>query len=216
MNRHAFTPSPSTTRLGPGSSGLILTPEEFDALTPVQCDPRYRYQLIRGVLIVSPIADGGQADPNEELGYLLRSYRDHHPQGLALDLTLPERYVAGLVNRRLVDRVIWAGLGRWPDEAKDVPTIVVEFVSARRRDWLRDYEEKRVEYLTAGVREYWVIDRFRRTLTVFLGQPEEAAPRRISETETYETALLPGFELPLARLLERADRWSKGRRRKSP
>lgn len=198
-------------RLGLGSAGLSMTPEEFDAIAPEDCDRRYRYQLIRGVLVVSPIAGGGQADPNEELGYLLRSYRDHHPDGLALDLTLPERYVAGLVDRRLADRVIWAGLGRWPDESKDVPTIVVEFVSARRRDWIRDYEEKRAEYLAAGVREYWVIDRFRRTLTVFSRQPEGAVPMVVAEGEIYRTDLLPGFELPLSRLLAIADRWA-GRR----
>ena len=54
-------------------------------------------------------------------------------------------------NRRRADRVIWTGLGRVPDPEKDIPSIVVEFVSKRRRDALRDYEAKRDEYLAAGV-----------------------------------------------------------------
>ena len=40
-------------------------------------------------------------------------------------------------------------------------------------------------------------------MTVFCGTGEE---RVVSERETYTTDLLPGFELPLARLLTIADR----------
>ena len=133
------------------------------------------------------------------------------PKGRALDLTLPERIIFGPVNRRRPDRVIWAGLGRFPDEEQDVPTIIVEFVSGRRRDRLRDYEEKRDEYLAAGAREYWVIDRFRRTMTVFRNMPGGVDTLTVKEDEGYRTDLLPGFELPLARLLATADRWSRAR-----
>ena len=86
-------------------------------------------------------------------------------------------------------------------------------VSPRRRDWIRDDEEKWVEYLAAGVREYWVIDRFRRTLTAFKGQPEGIAPVVVKEGEVYQTDPLPGFELLLARLLATADRWAGRRHR---
>ena len=61
--------------------------------------------------------------------------------------------------------MIWAGLGRVPNPQTDVPAIVVEFVSRRHRDRVRD-EVKRREYLAIGVLEYWVIDRFRRIMTV--------------------------------------------------
>jgi hypothetical protein len=64
-----------------------------------------------------------------------------------------------------------------------------------------------------GVREYWAIDRFRRRLTVyrFIGEKDEGLS--IPEDQTYETPLLPGFVLPLKRLLASADRWAKQRRR---
>ncbi len=94
----------------------------------------------------------------------------------------------------------WDGV---PDVEHDLPTIVVEFVSRGKRDWIRDYEEKRGEYLALGVREYWVIDRFRRTMTVFRQPPAEPAEQVIDEKGTYRTPILPGFELPLARLSER-------------
>jgi Uma2 family endonuclease len=57
------------------------------------------------------------------------------------------------------------------------------------------------------VREYWVIDRFQRTLTVFRKQAGKVKKQVISEKQTYATDLLPGFELPLAKLLALADRW---------
>ncbi|CAN5696811.1 hypothetical protein BH23PLA1_BH23PLA1_32910 [soil metagenome] len=197
------------TRLGPGSAGVLMTPEEFDALRIEDFDDRYRYELIRGVLVVSPFPSNAEVDPNEELGHLLRTYKDVDPQGATLDVTMPERIVPGTPERRRADRVIYVGLGRLPDTEVDVPAIVVEFVSSKKRDFLRDYEQKREEYLAAGVLEYWVIDRFRRTLTVFRTTPEGSMTVVLPESESYQTDLLPGFSLPLARLLAKADAWPR-------
>jgi hypothetical protein len=61
--------------------------------------------------------------------------------------------------------VIWTGLGRTPNFRTDVPRVVVEFVSEGRRNWQRDYVVKREEYQELGVGEYWIIDRFSRTMT---------------------------------------------------
>ncbi len=107
------------------------------------------------------------------------------------------------------DRVVWIGLGRVPDPVVDIPAIVAEFVSKRKRDRVRDYQEKRREYQAIGVREYWVIDRFDRTMVIFKNIPGEATETIVKAEETYRTALLPGFELPLARLLKVADDWAK-------
>jgi len=43
---------------------------------------------------------------------------------------------------------------------------VVEFPSRRPADQRRDYDEKQAEYRD-GVREYWIVDRFRRHMTVY-------------------------------------------------
>jgi Uma2 family endonuclease len=184
---------------------MLMTPEEFDAVTEV--DELYVYELIHGVLIVSPPPDEGERDPNEELGHLLRIYRDQ--DGSRFDKTLPEHHVHTTDSRRRADRVIWAGLGRVPDPAVDIPTIVVEFVSKSKRDRQRDYEEKRREYLALGVAEYWIIDRFRRVMKVY--RASEPAEQVIEASATYRTALLPGFELPLGRLLALADQWKRPR-----
>jgi len=101
--------------------------------------------------------------------------------------------------------VIWAGLGRVPNVRRDLPTIVIEFVSAGRRSRQRDYEAKRDEYREAGIVEYWVIDRFRRQMTVYRQPTADVRSVVVREGELYTTPLLPGFELPLSHLLAEAD-----------
>jgi Uma2 family endonuclease len=187
-------------------AGTLMTPEEFDAIE--EADENYRYELIRGVLVVSPLPSVEVRDANEELGSWLRNYREGHPQGSALDRTVYEQTVPVLQDRRRADRVIWSGLGRRPDLGVDIPTIVVEFVSAGKRNRRRDYEQKRQEYMAAGVAEYWIIDRFRRHMTVVRNGPEGAQEIVVGEADVYRTPLLPGFELPLGRLLALADDWA--------
>jgi Uma2 family endonuclease len=204
------------TRIGPRSAGITMTPEEFDALDPEDFDDRYRYELIRGVLVVTPPPGNAEVDPNQYLGHLLLQYQENHLHGAVVDTTLPEQTLPVAENRRRCDRAIWTGLGRVPDPERDVPTIVVEFVSISRRDQRRDYEEKLREYLAVGVREYWIIDRFRRVLTVHRQSAGETVTLVIEEKAVYRTDLLPGFDLPLARLLARADRWRKTARPRRP
>lgn len=197
-------------RLGPRSAGLTLTTAEFDR---ARFRKGWRYELINGVLVVSPIPSRQVRGPAEYLGYWLRIYQEQHPQGSCLDATLYAETIETKQNRRRSDRAIWIGLGRLPDEGEP-PAIVVEFVSSGTLNQDRDFIIRWAEYREVGVREFWVIDRFRRTLTVHalndLGDQEHV----IKESETYATPLLPGFELPLGRLLEIADR--AARKKKPP
>jgi Uma2 family endonuclease len=188
---------------GPESNGSLVTPQEFDHGDFVD---GWRYELINGVLIVAPLPRMNEIDPNEYLGYLLTRYEEEHPEGAALDSTAPERTIRTGRNRRRADRVIWAGLGRLPRD-KETPTIAVEFPSQRKRDRERDYITKRKEYMLAGVKEYWVIDRFELTMTIFTRARGKNRMRVLQMDEIYTTDLLPGFEVPLARLFERANRW---------
>ncbi len=192
--------------IGPRQNGTLMTPEEFDH---ADFEEGWRYELVNGVLIVSPRPLEEERDPNEEFGHWLRLYQETHPQGRALDKTLHEHIVRTRRGRRAADRAIWAGLGRKPRRG-ETPTIIAEFVSEGKKAWKRDYEEKRDEYAEIGVVEYWVIDRFERTLTVyFLTRAGKARKRTIREGQVYATKLLPGFELRLSELLALADEWGE-------
>ena len=193
-------------RLGPNSAGVLLTPAEFDRGHYTE---GFRYELINGVLIVSPSPLKQERDPNEEFGYLLRKYQEEHPQGSSLDLTLNEETIHSTPNRRRADRVIWAGLGRLPN-AEDPPTIIIEFVSKGKKAHVRDHEIKRAEYATIGTREYVIFDRFARTVTVvdFAAAPGGAV-RILGEKDVYTTPILPGFEAPITKLFALADRWDR-------
>jgi len=192
-------------RIGPRSAGVLLTTEEFDRARFVE---GWRYELINEVLVVSPIPSLNERDPNEELGYFLRAYQESHPQGSALDLTIGEQTIETKKNRRRADRVIWAGLGRLPGP-NETPTIIIELVSKGKINQERDYVAKRAEYREIGVKEYWIIDRFSKTMTVCLFAADRDQELVIAANQTYATTLLPGYELPLRRLLELAERWGK-------
>lgn len=200
-----------TAPYGPRDAGAIMTLDEFEE---ADFELGYRYELIHGVLVVTPPPLEEERDANEELGYLLRDYQKLHPQGKSLDLTLPEQNVRTTGQNRRCDRVIWAGLARRPRSRgpvgrRDVPTIIVEFPSSRAADRRRDYEEKKIEYRDIGVREYWIVDRFRRVLTVYHRRGDRWIKRVMHEAETYRTPHLPGFELPLAKLLAISDQYQE-------
>lgn len=187
------------------SSGIRMTPEEFDALDEELWDPDYHYELVHGVLIVVPPVSEGERGPNDLLGHLLWYYQKFHAEGHVVDKTLPENLIKTDDSRRRCDRVVWVGLGRTPKAREDVPTIAIEMVSSGKRSFERDYQEKRDEYLARRVKEYWIIDRFRRQMTVIRAADGDTEEVLIAEADVYATPLLPGFELPLKQLLNEAD-----------
>jgi Uma2 family endonuclease len=199
---NALLETTPTLYLCPELAGALMTPEEFDAIE--EYEEGYLYELVHGVLVVNPIPLAAETGPNEFLGNQLYLCQLDHRS--VVDATLPQQYVRTATGRRIADRAIWLGLGRVPDFSRDIPTIAVEFVSGSRRDRQRDYIDKRLEYIAAGVAEYWIVDRFRRTLTVVRPGPNGPVDQVVAEAETFKTPLLPGFELPLAPLLAVADR----------
>ena len=190
-------------RCTPEMAGTRMSPQEFDAVEEWAED--YYYELVQGVLVVVPPPSESERGPNELLGRWLLNYQEDHPQGAALDFTLPENTVATPSSRRRADRVIWTGLGRLPNVKRDRPTIAVEFVSAGKRNVRRDYLQKREEYLDSGLEEYWIIDRFRRRMTVYRREHDQIVELVIGEQELYSTPRLPGFQLRLAKLLAISD-----------
>lgn len=188
-------------------NGTLMTPEEFDGAT--KWDSEFRYELLYGVLIVTPSPSAAERGPNDVMAQLLLNYQENHPEGSRLNATLSEHTLATGANRRRADRMIWCGLDHEPDVLHETPTIVIEMVSADRCDRERDYQTKRREYSEIGVREYWILDRFQRRATLVQFDGEKETQAIFTENETLVTTLLPGFELPLPRWLAVADRFSQ-------
>ncbi|MCA9218634.1 MAG: Uma2 family endonuclease [Planctomycetales bacterium] len=200
MNPSFAAATGSTIELNQHAAGVILSPQEFDS---AGADPYWRYELINGVVIVNPAPSPKERGSNEMLGHWLLSYKENHPSGSSIDCTLHEHDVHIGDNRRRADRVIWTGLGRQP-RIDETPAIVVEFVSAGKRNFTRDYEIKRTEYASINVPEYWVFNRFERTMAIF---KSDGSTQVVSESDTYSTPLLPGFEVTPRKLFEIADAW---------
>jgi hypothetical protein len=57
--------------LGPELAGALLTPDEFDGVE--DWDEDYVYELVHGVLVVTPPPSESERGPNDSLGHLLRS-----------------------------------------------------------------------------------------------------------------------------------------------
>lgn len=79
-----------------------------------------------------------------------------------------------------------------PDQ---VPDILIEFVSPSAADRRRDYVEKRADYARAGVREYVIVDRFDRRVTVLTLRDGQYEERVVAGDGMYETPLLPGLAI---------------------
>jgi Uma2 family endonuclease len=188
-------------RLSRRSNGMLMTTEEFLAIE--DCDPGYRYELVHGVVVVSPPPGAGERNPNDTLGFWIRLFQQSDARGKVVDETLPEQDIETATGVRRADRAIWIGLGRLPDPERDIPTIAIEFVSGSTRDRRRDFIEKRSEYAAAGVKEYWIVDRHRAQVVVCRGME----PELILQDGVYQTPLIPGFELSIPALLAACNRY---------
>ena len=142
-------------------------------------------------------------------GYASGTTRNTTPRALLSTRHWPRRPSRATKNRRRADRVIWAGLGRLPG-LHEPPSIAIEFISKGHINRERDYVAKRAEYREIGVKEYWIIDRFAKTMTVCIFAEEGDRELVIPAGQTYATPLLPGYELPLGKLIDLANRWAAG------
>ncbi len=73
-----------------------------------------------------------------------------------------------------------------------------EIVSPGRMSRERDYIRKRADYHRFGVREYVVIDRRQRTVSVFRWEPAGYEETVLTAGDVYTSPLLPGLAVPLA------------------
>ena len=169
-----------------------MSADAFLALTP----DGYRYELIDGVVRMSPSASFPHQLIAAEIVIQIGAFLKDHPIGVvATDVDI--RFADDRVYRPDVIFLDSGKAARCGDRVTEMPDLIVEVVSPDSRD--HDTRVKRTHYAQAGIGEYWVIDPIQEQMTFLqlrAGQFVELTTQRGS----FESPALPGFQLDLDRI----------------
>ena len=179
--------------LGPEHDGQRMSLDDFDTW-PTQ--EGYLYELGRGVIQVSNVPLPSHGQQVQEIRDQLVLYKLQNPGVIAYMGGGGEAklLVGSLESERHQDWLVYKTTP--PEDTKKVwrywiPDIVIEVVS--KSSAARDYDEKPQEYLEFGVREYWIIDGFKRQVTVLQRYGGVWKKKVVKSGAKYATALLPKF-----------------------
>ena len=160
----------------------------------------YHYELSRGVITVSGVARVYHGLIIAAIRNQLAAYQLEHPVrifvimgGAECKLLIPqwesERhpdlavYLTPPAGKK--DDTLWR---RW------IPEFVIEVVTPRSTD--RDYVDKREEYFTLGIKEYWIVDPELEHVVLLRRGKNDWVEKRVERNDVCTTKLLPGFKLP--------------------
>ncbi len=187
-------------RLGRADQGRPTSAEEFAGAF---YEEPWTYELIRGRLVVMSPEGTSHVLQSTPWNYRLCAYVLAHPE--VVQAVVSQAWVRiDRDNARIGDIGVY--LGGEPEALNipdQVPDLMFEFVSPSRTDRLRDYVEKRADYQKAGVREYVIVDRFEKNVTVLRLADGSYRERILTATDAYETPLLPGYLVRLTEVLPR-------------
>lgn len=171
-----------------------MTAAEYMELEP----DGYRYELIDGVVCMSPSPTPRHQNVATRIAAQLQGFLDDHPIGYVfheidvdLGATLGRK---GVVYRPDVAVVVAEQSGSIPERIESAPVLVVEVLSPSTRQL--DLVTKRADYARAGVREYWLVDPDAGSMTFLRlhdGQYVEIPP----DGDSFHSEAVPGFDLNL-------------------
>jgi Uma2 family endonuclease len=191
--------------LGPRDHGRKMSLKAFE-FAPVE--EGYQYELARGYVVVSEVPNYLHAAMESLIRDFLGRYRLENPGVIHLSLggSSNKLVVPDWESERHPDIAVYLTK---PKGKKDrtmwrtwVPELAIEVVSESSRD--RDYTEKRDEYWTLGVKEYWIVDAKLQQVLVLRRGRSQWTERTLGPTDTCETKLLPGFKLPVKAVFDAA------------
>lgn len=85
-------------------------------------------------------------------------------------------------------------------EYPELADLLMEVVSEDPESRRRDLEEKRRDYATAGIPEYWIVDLKEQSVTVLLDGNQYRVHGEFKAGDTATSALLSGFTIDVAEL----------------
>jgi Uma2 family endonuclease len=198
-------PAKTRTKIGPRHHGRKMSLKAFEF---AQVEDGHLYELARGYIVVSEVANFPHARRTAFIRTRLGHYHVENPDslyeilaGAECKLLIPdwesERhpdiavYLTAPKGRQ--DRTMWR---TW------IPDLIIEVVSESSRD--RDYTEKRDEYWTLGVKEYWIVDAKLEQVLILKRGRSRWTEKTLGPADVCETKLLPGFKLPCRAIFEAA------------
>lgn len=177
----------------PSYAGAIVTREEYLDLA----EDGFKYDVISGVMHVSPSGTADHGDAQLSFGALLRGYLTTHPVGRAfveVDVLLPD---GGDPLRPDVSFVRKERSSLIRQHIHGAPDLVCEVLSDGTAD--RDLGVKAERYLRCGVREYWIVDPRSRSVQLWLNREarweKRSTPELLSE-------ILADFQVSADRLFQ--------------
>jgi Uma2 family endonuclease len=187
-------------QIGPADHGRRMSLADFDI---VDGQEGYRYELNKGVIEVTNIPHRRHFVQLVAIRNQLIVYQESSPGiiqavGEGSDTKV---LIESEQSERHPDIAVYTSPMPDVDEIWSiwVPTIAIEIVS--ESSIKRDYEDKPGEYLAFGIQEYWIVDGFKKQMTVlsrFRGQWKD---KIVKPSQKYATRHLPGFSLDLKRVL---------------
>jgi Uma2 family endonuclease len=177
----------------PGS--LRFTYEDY-----VRLPDERRYEVIDGELYLTPAPTPYHQLVGKRIGFLLDTYVQSGglgevflaPCDLVLskfDVLQPDVFFIAEERRSIIGE-------KYISEA---PDLVVEVLSPSTAD--RDRVKKAARYAKFGVKEMWIADPAAKTIEVYVASEGEfRRDREYVEPDVLRSPLLPGLEIPLARV----------------
>ena len=184
--------------------GLRMSANEFLEIP----DDGYNYELIDGVVIMSPSPSPQHQAITSELVVQIGMYLRTNPIGRVfaeLDVHIGQGPSGGdLVYKPELIFVRNERLPEMRDKIFGAPELVVEVISRGSRRM--DSETKKSDYERFGVQEFWLIDPERKSMT-FWRLSEGRFVQIDAAGVTFASEAVPGFVLDLARVRELFKPW---------
>ena len=202
--RHTETAATGRATLGPADHGRRMTLDEFFSMSD---EEGYRYELIEGVVEVTPVPDTPHERVVMHLVGLFERYRAEHPEQVnfvACRGRLVQREPAETCPEP--DICVYRGypLHRVRVNWEEVqPIVVVEVLSPDSP--AKDIARNRRVYLGfEGIQEYWIIDPLvdpkRPTMLALRRAGDDWEEMPVASGGTYTTDLLPALTVDLSRI----------------
>jgi Uma2 family endonuclease len=187
------------------TTNLLFTVHDLSRLP----DDGSRYEVIDGELYVSTAPHAEHQAALDQTSAALVTWSNDTGRGWTLSgvgviFSLHNGVVPDLCwisDERLPYAMINPATGKEDGKLHAAPDLAVEILSPGRENEERDRQTKLTLYSRQGVLEYWIVNRFLRTVEVY--RRRDAALMldvTLTAQDTLSSPLLPGFALPVARI----------------